>query len=155
MKTGRSRSTRSPRSWLVAPPADTPPDPAGYPWLAGTPPRDVLLYRNGDAVRGALGGFTGDRREVHPRRRSGTRSHRSNDLAAVGFNPRFARARKPKGPYARLVLTDGTRLDVTEAAVNENALLVKARLRPGGRVAARRSSSPSTCCKAPRRTSRT
>ena len=48
------------------------------------------------------------------------------DLAAVGFNPRFARARKPKGPYAHLVLTDGTRLDVTELAVQKNTLVAKA-----------------------------
>ena len=32
---------------------ETPTDPAKYAWLAGTPTRDVLLYRNGDAVRGA------------------------------------------------------------------------------------------------------
>jgi hypothetical protein len=111
--------------WLAAPPADTPIDPAKYTWLAGTPPRDVLLYRNGDAVRGALNGFTatgvvfapdgGNAREVDRK-----------DLAAIGFNPRFSRARKPKGPYAHLVLTDGTRLDVTEPAVKGNALVAKA-----------------------------
>lgn len=109
--------------WLAAAPADTPVEPAKYTWLVGVPPRDVLLYRNGDAVRGALNGFTatgvvfapdgGNAREVDRK-----------DLAAIGFNPRFSRARKPKGPYAHLVLTDGTRLDVIEPAVKGTALLV-------------------------------
>lgn len=111
--------------WVTAPPADTPADPAKYTWLAGTPPRDVLLFRNGDAVRGSLGGFTdagvtftpdgGPAREV-PRK----------DLAAVGFNPRFARARKPKGAYALLVLADGTRLAVTDPQLKGAALVAKA-----------------------------
>jgi hypothetical protein len=111
--------------WFAAPPADTPTDPAKYTWLAGTPPRDVLLYRNGDTARGVLNGFTpkgvtfapdgGPAREVELK-----------DLAAIGFNPQFARARKPKGPYAHLVLTDGTRLDVTEPAVKGNAISAKA-----------------------------
>ena len=111
--------------WLTAPPADTPADPAKYTWLAGTPPRDVLLYRNGDAVRGALGGFTPNGVTFTPDG-GAARDVARADLAAVGFNPRFARARKPKGPYAHLVLTDGTRLDVTELAVQKNALVAKA-----------------------------
>jgi hypothetical protein len=48
------------------------------------------------------------------------------DLAAIGFNPRFVRPRKPKGPYAQLVLSDGTRLAVTEIAVKEDTLVCKA-----------------------------
>jgi len=111
--------------WLSSPPADTPTDPAKYTWLAGTPPRDVLLYRNGDAVRGTLGGFTetgvtftadgGTAREVPLK-----------NLAAIGFNPRFARVRKPKEPYAHLVLTDGSRLDVLGPAVKNDTLRTKA-----------------------------
>ena len=111
--------------WLAAPPADTPADPAKYTWLAGTPPRDVLLYRNGDAVRGALGGFTATGVTFTPDG-GAARAVPFTDLAAVGFNPRFARARKPKGPYAHLVLADGTRLDVTELAVKEGTLVAKA-----------------------------
>jgi hypothetical protein len=111
--------------WLVAPPADTPTDPAKYPWLAGTPSRDVLLYRNGDAVRGALSGFINGGVKFTPD--GGTaREVDLKDLAAIGFNPRFVRARKPKGPYARLVLSDGTRIDVTELAMKPNALSAKA-----------------------------
>jgi hypothetical protein len=111
--------------WLATPPADTPTDPSKYAWLAGTPPRDVLLYRNGDTVRGALTGFTETGVKFTPDG-GAAREVALTDLAAIGFNPRFVRPRKPKGPYAHLVLTDGTRLDVTEPAVKENALVAKA-----------------------------
>ncbi len=111
--------------WLAAPPADTPPDPVKYTWLSGTPPRDVLLYRNGDAVRGALNGFTGAGVRFAPDG-GAAREVPLKDLAAVGFNPRFARARKPKGAYAHLVLTDGTRLDVTDPQLKANAVVAKA-----------------------------
>jgi hypothetical protein len=111
--------------WLAAPPADTPVDPAKYTWLAGTPPRDVLLYRNGDAVRGALNGFTATGVLFAPDGGAAREVDRK-DLAAIGFNPRFSRARKPKGAYAHIVLTDGTRLDVTETAVKGDALVAKA-----------------------------
>jgi hypothetical protein len=111
--------------WLAAPPADTPTDPAKYTWLAGTPPRDVLLYRNGDTVRGALSGFTETGVKFTPDGGT-TREVALTDLTAIGFNPRFVRPRKPKGPYAHLILTDGTRLDVTDPAVKENAIVAKA-----------------------------
>jgi hypothetical protein len=111
--------------WLAAPPADTPPDPANYAWLAGTPSRDVLLYRNGDTARGAVTGFVNGGAKFTPD--GGTaREVPFKDLAAIGFNPRFARVRKPKGPYAHLVLTDGTRLDVTELAIKDSSLVAKA-----------------------------
>jgi hypothetical protein len=111
--------------WFAAPPADTPPDPALYPWLAGTPPRDVLLFRNGDTIRGVRNGFTDDGVNFTPDG-GAARAVPIKDLAAIGFNPRFARPRKPKGPYAHLVLTDGTRLNVTEAAIKDRTLFAKA-----------------------------
>ena len=111
--------------WLKPPPADTPPDPAKYTWLAGTPTRDVLLYRNGDAARGTLTGFTDTGVKFTPD--GGTaRDVLRTDLAAIGFNPRFVRPRKPKGPYAHLVLSDGTRLSVNDVALKDNALVCKA-----------------------------
>ncbi len=119
--------------WLTAQPADTPADPAKYTWLTGTPPRDVLHYRNGDAVRGVLGGFTATGVKFTPDG-GAAREVPLIDLAAVGFNPRFARARKPKGPYAHLVLTDGTRLDATELAVKGNAIVAKALCGPAVEV---------------------
>jgi hypothetical protein len=111
--------------WVTAPPAGTPLEPADYPWLAGTPPRDVLLYRNGDAVRGALNGFTETGVKFAPDGNP-AREVPLKDLAAVGFNPRFARARKPKGVYALATLADGTRLSVTEPLAKGNAVVAKA-----------------------------
>lgn len=85
--------------WLKSPPADTPVDPAKYTWLTGTPTRDVLLYRNGDAVRGVLNGYTEAGVKFVPN--GGTAKEVAlKDLAAVGSNPRFVRPPKPKGPYA-------------------------------------------------------
>ena len=111
--------------WLTVPPADTPADPAKYAWLPGTPPRDVLLYGNGDIVRDTLTGFTVGALKFAPD--SGpAREVPLKDLAAIGFNPYFARPRKLKGPYAHLVLTDGTRLNVTEPAIKDGALVAKA-----------------------------
>jgi hypothetical protein len=115
--------------WFTAPPAATPADPARYDWLDGTPPRDVLLYRNGDTLRGSLTGFTDDGATFKPDG-GAAREVPLKDLAAVGFNPRFARPRKPKGPYAHLILTDGTRLNVTDPAVQKNALVAKAACGP-------------------------
>lgn len=115
--------------WLVAPPADTPTDPAKYAWLAGTPPRDVLLFRNGDRARGAITAF--DATSVTFAADGGAaRDVPFKDLAAVGFNPRFARPRKPKGAYARLTLADGTRFDVTAVSLKDGEIVAKPLLGP-------------------------
>jgi hypothetical protein len=111
--------------WFAAPPAETPTDPAGYAWLAGSPPRDVLLFRNGDTVRGALTGFTKSGANFTPDG-GPAREVPFKDLAAIGSNPLLARSRKPKGPYARLVLTDGTRLTVTDPAIKDSRLVARA-----------------------------
>lgn len=107
--------------WLVRPPADTPLDPARYPWLADNRRRDVLRYHNADTLRGSLDGFAGDDLKFKPET-GDARTVPSGQLAAVAFNPGLARTRKPKGPYARLVLRDGTRLDVTGATVEKDTL---------------------------------
>lgn len=111
--------------WLKPPPADTPTDPADYPWLAGTPTRDALRYRNGDTVRGTLTAFTDTGVKFTPDG-GAAREVPLADLAAVGFNPRFVRARMPKEPFARLVLTDGTRLAVSELELQSETLVCKA-----------------------------
>ena len=140
--------------WVSAPPADTPTDPAKYAWLAGTPPRDVLLFRNGDAVRGALGGFTDTGVKFTPDG-GAVREVPLKDLTAVGFNPRFVKPRKPKGPYAHLVLTDGSRLDVTEPAVKVPRARREGGVRPGDRDSALEARCTRCTSGGPRRTSPT
>src|SRR5262249_2834472 len=110
--------------WLTRPPAETPLDPGRYTWLADNRRRDVLLFRNGDTLRGSLDGFA-DGPKFKPET-GDVRTVPLGQLAAVALNPSLARTRKPKGPFARLVLRDGTRLDVTGPTVEKDVLRGKA-----------------------------
>lgn len=123
--------------WLAAPPADTPVDPAKYAWLGGKPLLDVLLYRNGDTTRGTVTGFTIGAVKFTPDG-GAVREVPFKDLAAIGFVPRPAKARKPKDAHAHLVLTDGTRLDVTEPELKAQTLVAKAVCGPEVEIPLRR-----------------
>lgn len=113
--------------WLVRQPADTPADPTAYQWLADRRKRDVVLFRNGDILPGTLDGFAAEAPAFRFKPEAGeVRTIPFAEVAAVAFNPALARGRKPKGPFARLVLRDGTRLAVTGAAVADGSLTGKA-----------------------------
>jgi hypothetical protein len=103
--------------WETPPPADTPADPAAYPWAAGPKRRDALLLRNGDTVRGAIESFTENPLTVRVRSDEDPvpTAFQFTGVSAMAFDPTLARVRKPKGPYGRLVLADGTRVSVTDA----------------------------------------
>jgi hypothetical protein len=108
--------------WLTAIPADTPIDPAQYDWLAGNRNRDVFLFRNGDIDKGTLSGLD-EVAQFSLRSEQGmARTLRSDELAAVGFNPVLARTRKPKGPYARIVLADASRLALQNPTIEAGVL---------------------------------
>jgi hypothetical protein len=111
--------------WLTDTPADTPADPGRYEWSMGVRNRDTLRYRNGDTSRGTLAGL--DPEAAHPtfsfRPESGAaRNVRADELAAATLNPSLARNRKPRGPYAHVVLTDATRLNLVNAAIASRIL---------------------------------
>lgn len=111
--------------WLVDMPANTLPDPARYEWLAGNRNQDVLRFRNGDTARGTLDGV--DPVAASPEfpfrpEQGAARGVAARELAAVAFNPSLARTRKPKGSYARIVLTDGSRLSLANVAVASDVL---------------------------------
>ena len=108
--------------WLAKPPADTPPDPARYTWLAGNRNRDILRFPNGDTAAGTLDGFGPDSALRFKPDVGAARVVRLAEMSAVAFNPALARSWKPKGPYARLVLRDGTRLAVTSATADAETL---------------------------------
>jgi hypothetical protein len=92
--------------WGSTRPADES-DPA---WLAGPRKRDLFLARNGDSAAGALTAIDPARNAVRYQADGKDRQLELSKLAAVGFNTDLARVRRPKGPYYRLTLADGTRL---------------------------------------------
>lgn len=109
--------------WLTRPPADTPPDPARYGWLADRKKRDVVLFRNGDTRPGTVNGFAADPPALRLKPDAGeVRTVPFGEVAAVAFNPALARVRKPKGAVAALVLRDGTRLSVQNLTADETNL---------------------------------
>jgi hypothetical protein len=119
--------------WFTSTPADTPIEPAQYDWMAGNRNRDVFRYRNGDMDKGSLVGLDEDVRFNFKPEQGMARTLRMEELAAVGFNPSLARNRKPKGAYARIVLTDSSRLDLLTPTIEDG--LLKGETRFGLRVA--------------------
>lgn len=107
--------------WVTSPPGETPLDPAVYPWATGTKRRDAVLLRNGDTIRGVIESFT---ETLPPTARVKSdadplpTAFPFTGVSALSFDPTLARVRKPKGPYARLVLSDGSRISVADATSN-------------------------------------
>jgi NPCBM/NEW2 domain len=111
--------------WLTDTPANTPLDASSYDWLADVKHQDVLRFRNGDIARGSIDGVDPTAETpVFPFRPTNgdQRSVAASELAAIAFNPALARARKPKGAYVRVVLTDGSRLALTNSAISDGVL---------------------------------
>jgi hypothetical protein len=110
--------------WVTPPPADTPSSPSAYPGADGTRRRDAVLLRNGDVLRGTVEGFAADPPAVRVKvtGENAATTIALSRVAAVAFDPSLARVRKPKGPYARLVAADGSRLSLATATADENTL---------------------------------
>lgn len=110
--------------WLADTPAGTPTAPAAYDWLGGAKNRDVIRFRNGDIARGTLLKLATDPQpgfQFRPEK-ADTRAIPAGDVAAVAFNPALVVARKPKGPFARVVLANGSRVAMTNPAVADGTL---------------------------------
>jgi hypothetical protein len=107
--------------WFTDMPADTPPDPARYSWIEGARNRDVFRFRNGDTARGILIGLGAEAPipalQFRPEMGE-ARAVTGQELAAIAFNPILTKPRKVKGPYCHVVLTDGSRLDLTRPAID-------------------------------------
>jgi len=99
-------------AWFIPPTADTPADVAKYPWLDTGKKQDVLLLRNGDALRGRLESVGTDAATVRfkPDGEKAAKPYETANLAAVLFDPSLARVRPPKGAFARVVTADGSRI---------------------------------------------
>jgi hypothetical protein len=122
--------------WFTDPPADTPPDPAVYSWFDATKKQDALLLKNGDVVRGSVDKLTGDDTGVIRFKQAGEKSPTSyprSAVAALAFDPSLGRVRKPKGAYARVTTSDGSR--VTASAVSADGKLLEATSLTGAKFA--------------------
>jgi hypothetical protein len=110
--------------WVAPPPADTPPDPAAYPWADGPRRRDAVLLRNGDVTRGTVEGFAAEPPAVRikPAGDQAAAGLPLGRVAVIAFDPTLARVRKPKGPFARLVTADGSRLSLASATADGTTL---------------------------------
>jgi hypothetical protein len=111
--------------WMTDTPARTPLNAVRYSWLADLRNQDVLRFRNGDTIRGTIDGLDPDAERTAIAFRSGqgaVKSIAARDLAAMAFNPALARFRKPKGTYARLVLTDGSRLALSNVTIDNEVV---------------------------------
>ncbi len=109
--------------WFETTPAETPLDPANYEWAAQNRNRDVLQLRNGDSIRGVLSGL--DAQATKPTfsfrpDQGAARKLSSEELTAIVFNPALARFKKPKGPYSRLVLANGSRVHLLQLTIADN-----------------------------------
>jgi len=88
-------------------------DPA---WLAAPRKRDAFLSRNGDLTFGAFSGIDAGKSQLRYEVDGKARELSLSKLTAIGFNPDLARSRRPKGPFYRLILADGTRLSAVSIA---------------------------------------
>ncbi|HEX3151451.1 MAG TPA: NPCBM/NEW2 domain-containing protein [Gemmataceae bacterium] len=81
-------------------------------WLSSPRKRDVLRARNGDVLLGSIANIDSTKNLVRLQVDGKDQQLELSKLAAIAFNTDLARFRRPKGPYYRLTLANGTRLSV-------------------------------------------
>ncbi len=109
--------------WLTPVPADTSDFPDRYSWLDANRKTDVVLLRNGDTVVGDIEAFTAEGKlRIKKTADGASATLEPSAMAAVAFNPSLGAIRKVKGPYARLVLMDGTRVSVANVTADAATL---------------------------------
>lgn len=109
--------------WLTPVPADTPDFPDRYSWLDANRKTDVVLLRNGDTVVGDIEAFTAEGKlRIKKTADGASATLEPSAMAAVAFNPSLGAIRKVKGPYARLVLSDGTRVSLANVTADAATL---------------------------------
>lgn len=113
--------------WVIPPPADTPPDVTRYPWVDAGKKRDTLLLRNGDILSGRLEAVAADGTGLRfkPDGEKAAKPYPLSNIAALALDPTLARVRTPKGPFARLTLSDGSRVSMA-TLLSDGAVLTGA-----------------------------
>jgi hypothetical protein len=109
LRVGDGQTLRFPLSALRAvwlrPSGDQTPD-----WLAGPRRRDVIQSKSGDIAPGVIESIDAAKDVLRYQTDGKNQQTEWARVAAIGFNTDLARVRKPKGPYYRLTLSDGSRL---------------------------------------------
>jgi hypothetical protein len=108
--------------WCIAPDKTLDAEKLRRRLAAGTRTRDTVCLRNGDMVAGVLTALDEKNVEVEVEKKRVT--VQMPQVAYIAFNTELADALRPKGVYARLILTDGGgRLSLTSASHDDGAIL--------------------------------
>ncbi|QEL17349.1 NPCBM/NEW2 domain-containing protein [Limnoglobus roseus] len=109
--------------WLTPIPAEASDFPDRYLWLEAGRKSDVVLLRNGDAVAGDIEKFlAGGSLQIRRKTDGLSAVLEANAVAAVALNPGLGAIRKVKGPFGRVVLTDGSRISFATATADATTL---------------------------------
>lgn len=106
--------------WRTAPERTEDPEALRRRLASGSRSQDVVLLRNGDVLSGVLNSLEGDRAIVEVEKRSVPVP--LAQVAAISLSTELSQTLRPKGVYAQLVLTDGGRLSITSASLNDAQL---------------------------------
>jgi hypothetical protein len=92
------------------------------PWQSGRRTRDVVLLRNRDQVEGTLSNLDAQTVRLRGLDRKEIRLERSK-VAAIILSNDLSRSLRPRGPYARVMLSNGSRISLASGK-SEGAQLV-------------------------------
>jgi hypothetical protein len=117
--------------WFAFPDGLTDREAVLRPWQTGRRTRDIVLLRNRDQMEGTLSDLDAQTVRLRGKDRKEIRLERDK-VAAVILSNDLSRSLRPRGPYARVVLGNGSRISLASGK-SEGALLVGKTLF-GGRV---------------------
>jgi hypothetical protein len=100
--------------WFTAPDGESHPDLLRRKLAVGQRTRDQIVLRNGDTLEGTLTAM--DEKSVRLQSDKRSQDVPREKIAVIAMNTELASKRKPKGPYARVVLANGGRLSLLSAA---------------------------------------
>lgn len=106
--------------WLAAPNGEADPALLRRRLLGEKRKQDTVALRNGDVIEGTLGDLDKDGLHVEVDGKD-TLVERSK-VAYVALSTELASNHRPRGPYARLTLADGSRLALTSAKADETTV---------------------------------
>jgi len=107
--------------WLVAPDDVRDAEHFRRKLLAERRRHDVVVLRNGDVLEGVLVQLESGQLRIEVARRNVDVDLAK--VAVVAFSSELATVPRPRGPYGRLVLTDGTRLSLRSAGCADGETL--------------------------------